>query len=138
MLDAFSAWLQNQSSRVTPKSALGQAIKYCRNQWSRLTMFLEDGRLEIDNNRSERAIKPFVIGRKNWMFAASMKGAKASAIVYSIVETAKENQLNPLNYLTFVFEQLPLIDLSDKEALDQLLPWSKTLPADCHVPNKTK
>ena len=101
-------------------------------------MFLEDGRLEIDNNRSERAIKPFVIGRKNWMFAASMKGAKASAIVYSIVETAKENQLNPLNYLTFVFEQLPLIDLSDKEALDQLLPWSKTLPADCHVPNKTK
>ena len=138
MLDAFSAWLQSQSSRVTPKSALGQAIKYCRNQWSRLTMFLEDGRLEIDNNRSERAIKPFVIGRKNWMFAASMKGAKASAIVYSIVETAKENHLNPLNYLTFVFEQLPLIDLSDKEALDQLLPWSKTLPADCRVPNKTK
>ena len=138
VLDAFSAWLQSQSSRVTPKSALGQAIKYCRNQWSRLTMFLEDGRLEIDNNRSERAIKPFVIGRKNWMFAASMKGAKASAIVYSIVETAKENQLNPLNYLTFVFEQLPLIDLSDKEALDQLLPWSKTLPADCRVPNKTK
>ena len=110
MLDAFSAWLQSQSSRVTPKSALGQAIKYCRNQWSRLTMFLEDGRLEIDNNRSERAIKPFVIGRKNWMFATSMKGARASAIVYSIVETAKENQLNPLNYLTYVFEQLPLID----------------------------
>ncbi|WP_445683447.1 IS66 family transposase [Sporosarcina sp. FSL K6-6792] len=138
VLDAFSVWLQKQSSRVTPKSALGQAIKYCRNQWPRLTTFLQDGRLEIDNNRSERAIKPFVIGRKNWLFSQSMKGAKASAIAYSIVETAKENQLNPLIYLTFVFEQLPLIDLTDPKAIDQLLPWSKTLPVDCHVPNKTK
>lgn len=101
-------------------------------------MFLQDGRLEIDNNRSERAIKPFVIGRKNWLFSQSMKGAKASAIAYSIVETAKENQLNPLIYLTHVFEQLPLIDLTDSEALDKLLPWSKTLPPDCHVPIKTK
>ncbi len=67
-----------------------------------------------------------------------MKGTKAIAIAYSIVETAKENQLNPLIYLTHVFEQLPLIDLTDSEALDQLLPWSKTLPADCHVPSKTK
>lgn len=101
-------------------------------------MFLQDGRLEIDNNRAERAIKPFIIGRKNWLFSQSMKGAKASAIAYSIVETAKENQLNPLIYLTYVFEQLPLIDLNDPKALDQLLPWSKTLPADCHVPSKTK
>ncbi len=67
-----------------------------------------------------------------------MKGAKASAIVYSIVETAKENQLNPLNYLTHVFEQLLLIDVTNQEALDRLLPWSKTIPTDCHVPNKTK
>lgn len=138
VLNAFSVWLQTQSSRVAPKSALGQAIKYCRNQWQRLTMFLQNGRLEIDNNRSERAIKPFVIGRKNWLFAQSMKGATASAIAYSIVETAKENQLNPLIYLTYVFEQLPLIDLTDSKALDQLLPWSKTLPSDCHVPVKAK
>ncbi|WP_445327037.1 IS66 family transposase [Sporosarcina sp. FSL K6-1508] len=138
VLDAFSTWLQTQSPRVAPKSALGQAIKYCRNQWTCLTMFLQDGRLEIDNNRAERAIKPFVIGRKNWLFSQSMKGAKASAIAYSIVETAKENQLNPLVYLTHVFEQLPLIDLEDSKALDQLLPWSETLPTNCHVPNKTK
>ena len=101
-------------------------------------MFLEDGRLEIDNNRAERSIKPFVMGRKAWLFAQSMKGASASAIIYSIVETAKENQLNPLNYLTYLFEQLPLIDHNDVEAIDQLLPWSKTIPEECRVPNKTK
>lgn len=83
-------------------------------------MFLEDGRLEIDNNRSERAIKPFVIGRNNWLFAESMKVAKA--IIYSIVEKAKENQLNLLKYRTYVFEQLPRLDLRDAQVLDSLLP----------------
>lgn len=136
VLDAFSSWLRTQSPRVTPKSTLGQAIKYCRNQWTRLTMFLQDGRLEIDNNRSERAIKPFVIGRKNWLFAQSMRGAKASAMIYSLVETAKENQLNPLNYLTYVFEQLPLLDHADPTTLDALLPWSESLPDDCRIPTK--
>ncbi len=94
LLDAFSAWLRMQTPKVLPKSALGQAIKYCRNQWDKLEVFLEDGRLEIDNNRSERSIKPFVIGRKNWIFANTPKGVKASAVTYSIVETAKENGLN--------------------------------------------
>lgn len=138
VLDGFLAWLKTQRARVTPKSTLGMAITYCLNQWTRLTTFLEDGRLEIDNNRSERAIKPFVIGRKNWLFSQSMKGAKASAIIYSLVETAKENQLNPFHYLTHVLEQLPLIDLTNETALDSLMPWSETLPTDCHVPNKTK
>lgn len=138
VLDAFLSWLKGQRSRVTPKSKLGQAIQYCINQWPRLTTFLEDGRLEIDNNRAERSIKPFVIGRKNWLFSKSMKGAKASAIIYSLVETAKENQLNPLSYLTYVFEQLPLIDVNNELALDQLMPWSETIPQNCHVPAKTK
>ena len=138
VLDAFSVWLKNQTPRVTPKSALGQAIKYCRNQWERLTTFLEDGRLEIDNNRSERSIKPFVIGRKNWLFSNTAKGAQASAIIYSIVETAKENNLNPLNYLTYVFEQLPSIDIENEKALDELLPWSIAIPTDCRVPNKAR
>lgn len=137
VLEAFSTWLKTQRARVAPKSALGTAITYCINQWDRLISFLEDGRLEIDNNRSERAIKPFVIGRKNWLFAKSMRGAEASAIIYSIVETAKENGLNPLNYLTYVLEQLPRIDVTDEAELDQLLPWSKTIPTDCHVPKKT-
>lgn len=138
VLDAFLTWLKTKRPQVPPKSKLGDAITYCINQWSKLVVFLEDGRLELDNNRAERSIKPFVMGRKAWLFAQSMKGATASATIYSIVETAKENQLNPLNYLTYVFEQLPQIDLNDVEAIDQLLLWSKTIPEECRIPNKTK
>lgn len=134
VLDAFSAWLRKQKSRVLPKSVLGQAVTYCLNQWEKLEAFLKDGRLEIDNNRSERSIKPFVIGRKNWMFANTPRGAQASAIIYSIIETAKENNLNPFLYLTYLFEKLPqLTNLKNPEALDKLLPWSKTLPLTCRV-----
>lgn len=133
VLDAFSEWLQIQKVKVLPKSALGQAIKYCLNQWDKLIVFLQDGRLEVDNNRSERSIKPFVIGRKNWMFANTPKGAQASAITYSIVETAKENGLNPFLYLTYLFEKLPNMDTQDMHSLDQLLPWSRTLPDICQV-----
>lgn len=137
-MEAFSAWLREQTPRVLPKSALGQAIKYCRNQWNRLEAFLKDGRLVIDNNRGERSIKPFVIGRKNWIFSNTVKGATSSAIIYSIVETAKENGLNPFNYLSYLFEKLPNMDLTDKTKLDQLLPWSTSIPEKCHVPNKSK
>jgi len=133
VLDAFLAWLKYQTPRVLPKSALGQAIQYCRNQWDKLEAFLKDGRLEIDNNRSERSIKPFVIGRKNWLFSNTPKGAHASAIIYSIVETAKENGLNPFKYLTYLFEQLPNVDIEDKDSLDILLPWSASLPDSCKV-----
>lgn len=98
-------------------------------------MFVKDGRLELDNNRSERAIKPFVIGRKNWLFANTPKGAKASAVTYSLIETAKENGLKPYEYLRYVLEQLPkLPDPKDPVALDELLPWSKTLPANIPIP----
>lgn len=131
VLDAFLSWLKIQKQKVLPKSALGQAITYCLNQWEKLVAFLEDGRLEIDNNRSERSIKPFVIGRKNFLFSNTPKGARASAIIYSIVETAKENGLNPYYYLRYLFEKLPNIDLTDKNALDKVLPWSTTLPIVC-------
>ncbi|MBW4080279.1 transposase, partial [Paenibacillus sp. S150] len=133
-LDAFSAWLRQHKSRVLPKSALGQAITYCLNQWEKLTAFLKDGCLEIDNNRSERSIKPFVIGRKNWLFANTPRGAKASAVIYSVMETAKENGLNPFQYLKYLFEQLPqLPNLQDPEVLDPFLPWSAALPPICRV-----
>lgn len=138
VLEAFSAWLREQTPRVLPKSALGQAIKYCRNQWERLGAFLQDGRLEIDNNRGERSIKPFVIGRKNWLFSNTAKGAKSSAIIYSIVETAKENGLNPFEYLSYLFEELPNMDTTNKSKLDELLPWSQTIPKECRVPNQSK
>lgn len=124
-------WLKTQEQKVLPKSTLGQAITYCLNQWDKLVAFLEDGRLEIDNNRSERSIKPFVIGRKNWLFSNTPKGARTSAVIYSIVETAKENGLNPYYYLRYLFEKLPNIDLTDLDALDKLLPWSTTLPIIC-------
>ena len=81
---------------MLPKSKLGEAITYSLNQWDKLTAFLAAGRLEIDNNRSERAIKPFVIGRKNWLFANTPRGAKTSATIYSVIETAKENRLKSI------------------------------------------
>lgn len=134
VLDAFLAWLQEQHARVLPKSLTGAAITYCLNQWERLKGYLLDGRLEIDNNRSERAIKPFVIGRKNWLFANTPRGAQASATIYSLVETAKENRLHPFYYLTYLLEKLPqLSDPRDPEALDALLPWSPSLPLTCRV-----
>lgn len=131
ILDAFSAWLNKKSLEVIPKSKTGQAITYCLNQWSKLETYLLDGRLEIDNNRAERSIKPFVIGRKNFLFSNTPKGAKASAIIYSMMETAKENHLKPFEYLTYLFDQLPNIDIKKQEQLDTLLPWSETLPESC-------
>lgn len=116
---------------MLPKSGLGKAVQYCLNQWDKLVAFLEDGRLEIDNNRSERSIKPVVIGRKNWLFSNTPQDARASAIIYSIVETAIANGLYPYYYLRYLFEQLPNIDLTDMDALDCLLPWSTTLPVIC-------
>lgn len=138
VLDAFYAWLKKTRPQVTPKSATGKAINYSLNQWSKLINFMLDGNLEIDNNRAERSFRPFVIGRKNWIFSNSMKGAKSSAIIYSIVETAKENNLNPFHYLTHVLEQLSWIDVSDPAAVEQLLPWSTALPDNCRVPNRTR
>jgi transposase len=135
VLNAFKIWLARQAQRMLPKSALGKAVTYCQNQWAKLLVFLEDGRLEIDNNRAERSIKPFVIGRKNWLFANTPRGAKASAIIYSIIECAKENSLNPYAYLTHLFEQLPNCTT---DQLDTLLPHSVTLPDGCRVPTKAK
>jgi len=132
VLDEFHAWLTKQESEALPKSALGKAVRYCLNQWEKLTAFLKDGRLEISNNRTERSIKPFVIGRKNWLFANTPRGARSSAVIYSVIETAKENGLNPFVYLTYLFEQLPNVELSDA-ALETVMPWSDTLPDACRL-----
>ena len=136
VLQDFLSWLKTKEKQVLPKTSLGKAINYCLNQWDKLTAFMLDGRLEISNNRAERAIKPFVIGRKNFLFSKSPKGATASAITYSIIETAKANNLNTFYYLTYLFEKLPNIDLNNIEELDQLLPWSDSIPESCKVPNK--
>lgn len=136
VLEAFLVWLKKQTPRVLPKSSLGKAIQYCRNQWDKLTAFLKDGRLFIDNNASERTIKSFVIGRKAWIFSNTPKGARASSIIYSIIETAKENQLNPFQYLAYLFEKLPNVYITDPSVLDEYLPWSATLPDYCRLPKQ--
>jgi transposase len=123
---AFFAWAKGLN--VLPKSALGKAIEYTAKQEKWLMNFFLDGRLELSNNRAERSIKPFVMGRKNWLFCNTQKGARASSVVYSLIETAKENSLKPFEYLKFVFETMPSITTSQ---IDALLPWSETLPADC-------
>lgn len=135
VLDEFYIWLKKQRQQTLPKSAFGQAITYCLNQWDSLNNYLLDGRLEIDNNRAERSIKPFVIGRKNFLFSNTPRGARGSAIIYSIIETAKENNLKPYNYLVYLFEQLPNVDTSDVAVVDALLPWSGTLPEECRMPS---
>jgi hypothetical protein len=108
------------------------------NQWKYLEAFLLDGHLEIDNNRSERSIKQFVIGRKNWRFSNTRRGARGSAIMYSVVETAKENDLSPYHYLRYLFETLPNMDLTNKIEIDKVLPWSSSLPSACRVPIKSE
>lgn len=133
ILEAFLSWLNEKKELVLPKSALGKAINYCLKQWSKLEAFLLDGQIELSNNKAERAIKPFVIGRKNFLFCKSPKGATASAITYSIIETAKANNLSPFHYLNYLFEKLPNIDTSDYNQLDELLPWSSTIPDSCKV-----
>ena len=107
-----------------PKTGLHTAIVYARNQHEYLARYLADGRLEISNNRAERSIKPFVIGRKNWLFANTPRGAKASAIMFSATETAKENGLNPYEYLTYVFTNAPNWDIHNNiNNLERLIPW---------------
>lgn len=130
VLDAYFAWLKSLS--VLPKSALGKAVHYNIEQWKYLENYLLDGRCELSNNRAERSIKPFVIGRKNFLFANTVRGAKASAITYSIIETAKENNLNLFEYLKYLFEQLPNINFKEQpKLLDQYLPWAD-LPKQCY------
>jgi len=136
LLDEFKLWLDEHALTVLPKFPLGKAIGYCLGQWNKLNNFLSDGRLEIDNNRAERSIKPLVIGRKNWLFANTTAGAQSSAVLYSIIETAKENELNPFTYLVYLFEQLPNIDVTNADSIDRLSPWSPDIQDKFHVPTR--
>jgi hypothetical protein len=99
---------------------LGEAIRYTLNQWEKLIRYIDDGLLSIDNNRAERAVKPFVIGRKNWLFSASTQGAQSSAMLYSIIETAKANGLVPYDYIAHCLEYL----CENPGVIDPVLPWN--------------
>lgn len=106
ILDRFKNWLEVYHPQVPPKSLLGKAIQYALNQWAKLTIYVEDGLLKPDNNVAENAIRPFVLGRKNWLFAGAPKGAEASATFFSLIETAKANSLEPHAYLRYLFTGL--------------------------------
>lgn len=108
LLDSLHTWLERQEPVVPRRSLLGKAIKYALNQWRRVVRYIDDGDYWIDNNRTENGIRPFVVGRKNWLFADTVAGAKATASLYTLVETAKANGLDPYWYLRCLFERLPM------------------------------
>lgn len=118
----FEAWLETNYPFILPESHLGKAFNYCNNRLAGLMRYLEDGRLEIDNNGTEREIKPAVIARKNFLFAASVLGAKAIAMHFSIIRTAKLHGLDPYHYYTYIFKELPFC--KTVEDYEKLLPWN--------------
>jgi transposase len=129
ILAEMRALEEKYSPQIPPKSATGKALTYMRNAWSHLTTYVECGQADIDNNYVERAIRPFTTGRKNWMFADTPAGAHASAALYSIVETAKANKIDPYQYLRLIFTELPKIP--EGGSIEHLLPWNLT-PASVH------
>ena len=121
IIEKIKVWLDASVLKMLPSSKMGEALTYLQNQWSRLTAYLENGAYPIDNNPAERAIRPFTIGRKNWMFAKNQAGAKASANLYSLIESAKANNVNPYHYLKHVFSRLP--NMTTKDDMNDLMPW---------------
>lgn len=124
ILDRLRAWLDKSLPQVPPTTATGKALAYLHSEWGKLTCYLQDGRLAIDNNATENAIRPFVVGRKNWLFSDSVAGVTASANLYSLLETAKANGLEPYAYLRRVYTELPRAQ--SVEAIEALLPWRET------------
>ena len=129
LVDAFFAYIK--TLKVSKKDTFGDAVSYALNQERYLRVFLEDGDVPIDNNASERAIRGFCVGKKNWQMIDTINGAKTSAIIYSIVETAKANNLKPYNYVQYLLEEIPKhMDDTNRSFLENLLPWSENLPAE--------
>ena len=122
VLDALLVWAEEKSRSTPPKSALGEALHYLKEQWP----YREDGRLELSNNRAERSIKPFVMGRKNWLFANTPAGVQSSAVNYSLIETAKETGLDSYRYLLWALKEAPKLFETDRE-------WAKNLTPE-HFP----
>lgn len=128
ILENFKQLLIENQVRVLDKSKLGQAIQYSLNQMASFERVLEDPRLEWTNNSAERAIKPFVMGRKAWLFSNTTRGAQSSAALYSIVQSALENKLHVERYLTYVLDEMTQKTITSKDQFDHLLPNSESLP----------
>lgn len=133
LLEEFQKYIDEEIPNALPKSALGKALNYTKEVLPGMNYVLEDGTLEIDNNSAERAIKPFVIGRKNWLFSNTVKGANSSAIIYSIIETAKANGLKVEKYLVYLMTFMDNKDIQDKNCLADAMPWSDKIPDDLKI-----
>lgn len=132
ILEEFFDWCDKHQDEVLSKSKISQAFKYALNHRHGLSEYINDGLLPMTNSLDERTIRPFAVGRKNWLFSASPKGADASAAVYSIIETAKANRLDPYKYLNFVFHYLPSQDLiKNPDSLNKFLPWNEQVQKYC-------
>ncbi|WP_083842147.1 IS66 family transposase [Desulfosporosinus youngiae] len=137
VMDAFLAWLKEMNKNAVPKTHFYEAVNYGLNQWPYFENILLDGRLELSNNLAERSLRPFTIGRKNWVTMETPRGATASAMIYSVLITARNNNLKPYNYLVYVLKQMPNTDfINHPELIEKFVPWSTELPADCYKQDK--
>lgn len=139
LVDALFEYAKIHQISIGTKGKLGEAVTYLLNQERYPRIFLEDGEVPMDNNTSERAIRGFCIGRKNWQVIDTIRGAKNSAIIYSIAETAKANDLKPYEYFEYLLTEIPKhMEDTDLSFLEELLPWSETLPGKIRKPKKDK
>ena len=139
LLDAFWQWVEYTSTLNTTNEKLTKALNYSLNHREKLETFLEDGRLEISNNFCESHIRPFATARRAWLFADTPNGAKANAVLYTLVESARENNLNVYEYLDYLLATMPNIDFCNHpDLIDDILPWSDKLPERCHLVQKQK
>ena len=121
LLKEFKQWLDETQQKVAPKNTLGKALNYTLKYWKELSGYIGNGDWPIDNNLAENAIRPFVIGRKAWLFSSSQRGARASANLYSLIETAKANHREPYQYLSWMLSQLPS---TPSDSIEKLMPWN--------------
>ena len=131
VLDEFFTWVKTvKEKNIILSDKLNTALTYALNQQKELSEFLNDGRIPLSNNRAENNIRPFTVGRKNFLFCDSIAGAKATAVMYSIVESAKMNNLDIYKYIKYLLEEIPQLENYKEESLEKYLPWSKELPAE--------
>ena len=139
LVEAYFVWVRETLPKVPQKSKTWEGFNYSLNQEKYLKVFLDDGEVPMDNNAAEQSIRGFCIGKKNWVMIDTITGAKSSAIIYSIAETAKANNLKPYDYFEYLLTEIPKhLDDTDRSFLDDLLPWSPGLPANCRKPNKSE
>ena len=137
LVEAYFTWVRENLLKVPQKSKTWEGFNYSLNQEKYLKVFLDDGEVPMDNNAAEQSIRGFCIGKKNWVMIDTIAGAESSAVIYSIAETAKANQLKPYNYFEHLLTEIPKhLDDTDRTFLEDLLPWSPNLPANCRKPGK--